>query len=225
VRIIRFRYRIFFIKTGAARFIGHLDLQSLFQRCFKRSGLPVAYSEGFNPHQLLSFAAPLPLGTAGLGEILEVFLTEQIEPEAIVSALAPQMPGGISILRVQEVSPTGKGAAALARAATYRIIFSHDPKLVEGLDKIIAEMLASGAIEVEKRTKKGRAMADIRPDILMLENASLDGEICLKAALSTGSERNLKPEIVAAYILDTLGIIGCDVAYERIEILLREVGA
>ena len=68
-----YRYRIFFTKKDAARFIGHLDLQDVFQRTIKRAAISIAYSEGFNPHQLLSFAVPLPLGMYAKNEILEIW--------------------------------------------------------------------------------------------------------------------------------------------------------
>ena len=220
--IVRFRYRIYFTKTDAARFIGHLDLQDLVQRAFKRTKLPVSYSEGFNPHQLLSFAAPLPLGTVGLGEILEIFLTEQVAPDAIVAALNVQMPGGITVLRAQEVSATGKGAAALARAATYRITFPGDAELAEKLGKIVAHVLAADKIEIEKKTKKGRAIADIRPDILELSCSLTDGKICINAVLSTGSARNLKPELLMEHIATDCIIDTDSIIYERVDILLDE---
>jgi len=220
--IVRFRYRIYFTKIGAARFIGHLDLQDLVQRAFKRTKLPVSYSEGFNPHQLLSFAAPLPLGTAGFGEILEIFMTEQAAPDAIVVALNAQMPGGITVLRAQEVNATGKGAAALARAATYRIIFPGDAELAEKLGKIAAQVLAADKIEIEKKTKKGRAIADIRPDILELSRTFADGKICINAVLSTGSTRNLKPELLVEYITTNCIIDTDSIIYERVDILLDE---
>ena len=200
------RYRVHFTKEAAARFIGHLDLQSLFQKAFKRAALPVAYSEGFNPHQLLSFAAPLPLGTAGKNEILEIYMTQHIPAKAVVDGLNPLLPGGIVVLDAYIVSPTGKGAAALTRAAAYNIFFPANPDLSAKFGKIIDEILAAPSIEVEKKTKKGRAMADIRPDILALAMRN-DDEICLTATLSTGSNRNLKPEVLVEYMCAKANVV------------------
>ena len=210
------RYRIIFSKTSATRFIGHLDLQNLFQRAIKRAKLPVAYSEGFNPHQLLSFATPLPLGMAGYAEILEVFLSQETPPNAILSALNLQLPQGISIVDVVEVPSIGKSAAALVQKATYRIIFSH----AINLEEIIQSVLSSDNIEVSKRSKKGVATVDIRPDIFDLQAASQQD---LRAILACGSERNLKPEVLAQHILSLAGIApeDCEITCERLEVGLK----
>ena len=211
------RYRIFFAKTDAARFIGHLDLQSLFQKAIKRAKLPVAYSEGFNPHQLLSFAAPLPLGMTGHAEILEVFLINEVQTADIASGLNSQMPMGLSVINVQEVPSIGKSAAALVQNATYGITFSETFDLAN----VIQEIMSSENVQVKKEAKKkGRkeiVTVDIRPDILGLE---IESERNLRAVLACGSERNLKPEILAGHILKVANIApeDCDIIYERLAI-------
>ena len=208
-----FRYRITFAKTDAARFIGHLDLQSLFQKAIKRAKLPVAYSEGFNPHQLLSFAAPLPLGMAGHAEILEVFLTHEMPVAEIMDKLNLQMPGGLLVTGVEEVPSIGKSAAAIVRKATYSINFSQTIDLAQ----IIPEVLNSERIEIEKKGKKGMTTVDIRPDIYEMK---ADSGCSLRAILACGSERNLKPEILAQHILKVSEIApeDCVVVYERLAI-------
>ena len=214
------RYRITFTKTHTARFIGHLDLQSLFQKAIKRAKLPVAYSEGFNPHQLLSFAVPLPLGMAGHAEILEVFLTHETSPDVVAATLSAQLPQGISIVDVAEVPAIGKSAAALVRNATYSIIFSQ----AINFDEIIQSVLKSDKIEINRRGKKGMVTVDIRPDIFDLQ-AQAASQHGLHTVLACGSERNLKPEVLAQHILDLAGIApeNCDITYERLKIGLKAV--
>jgi len=211
-----YRYRITFAKTDAARFIGHLDLQSFFQRAIKRAKLPVAYSEGFNPHQLLSFAAPLPLGMAGHKEILEVFLVHEVPGAEISRVLNLQMPAGLRVIGVQEVPAVGKSAAALVYSATYSIIFSE----IENLSSAVKRVNDSDSIVVNKKSKKGVASVDIKPDIHGLEMLS---ECSLQAVLACGSEKNLKPEVLAQHILAVSGVTSenCDIIYERLEIGLK----
>ena len=72
------KVRIRFSKTGALVYIGHLDVMRYFQKLFRRSGIPVAYTEGFSPHQILSFSHPLPLGMESAGEYADVELTCRI---------------------------------------------------------------------------------------------------------------------------------------------------
>ncbi|MDR2182837.1 MAG: TIGR03936 family radical SAM-associated protein [Clostridiales bacterium] len=208
-----YRYRITFAKAGMARFIGHLDLQSLFQKAIKRAKLPVAYSEGFNPHQLLSFAAPLPLGMAGYAEILEVFMAHEVTADRLFAALDAQLPQGIAIVGIMEVPSVGKSAAAIIRMATYSITFSQ----ALDLHTIIPNVLSSQSIEVEIKSKKGVKTADIRPDI---HDICIETPRSLWAVLACGSERNLKPEILAQHILKVSGIApeDCDISYERLAI-------
>jgi len=222
-----FRYRIHFSKIQKARFIGHLDLQDLFHKALKRSGLPVSYSQGFNPHQLVSFAAPLPLGTAGLDEIVEVYMDEKVHSDEVLSKLAPQLPSGISILRVYEIAPTGKGAAALVTSATYRIILPSETIDFDKLVQATNDILQSPCIIVTKESKKGKSEVDIRCDIQQLSCTAKGDYNELYATLSTGSARNLKPSLLFAYICDTIGIdTECiQVFYERELLLLGEVSA
>ncbi|MFA4886471.1 MAG: TIGR03936 family radical SAM-associated protein, partial [Desulfotomaculaceae bacterium] len=87
-----FRYRIIYAKEGPARYISHLDLLRVFDRAARRGGLPVAYTQGFNPHPKMSFAAPLSVGTAGEAEFADMELTRDIPVADMESALAGSMP-------------------------------------------------------------------------------------------------------------------------------------
>jgi len=217
-----YRYRIYFTKQGPIRYIGHLDLQKVFQQSINRAKLPVVYSEGFNPHQLLSFAAPLPLGMAGKEEIAEIYLHIKLLPQEIAHSLNKSMPAGIEVLSVKEIPPLGKGAAATVYAAVYYIQF---PAVVD-MKEIIQDIMAADVIEIEKKTKKGIGRADIRTDILEMTYSAENGHTCLAAKLSTGSDRNLKPQLLMEYIHNTyaLGFSLEDVSYERLKILLKGEG-
>ncbi|MCL2699633.1 MAG: TIGR03936 family radical SAM-associated protein [Defluviitaleaceae bacterium] len=205
----RYKYRICYSKDGAMRFIGHLDLLRLFQRAIKRSGLPVAYSAGFNPHQLISFAMPLPIGHSGAAEYADIEF--EYPPEDIISPLAAQLPGGLEVIGARPLCPGERAAAALTAAAVYEIEF---PAPI-GFD--INEIMSAGSIIIEKKTKSGTAMTDIRPDILSL---SADGRRLL-TMLSAGSARNLKPELLVKYIGGTEPFT---VKYKRIEIFKETSG-
>jgi radical SAM-linked protein len=85
-----------FSKIGKMKYVGHLDLLKLFQRAVNRSGLPVAYSQGFNPHQRLSFALPLPLGAEGLAELVEIEWQKQLPADQIIESLNQQTPAGLT---------------------------------------------------------------------------------------------------------------------------------
>ena len=97
------KYRIKFTKTGNMIYIGHLDLLKFFQRTIKRAGLPIAYSLGFNPHQLMIFAIPLSLGVSSVGEYLDIQLKQDMSCEEIENRLNSTMPLGIKILSVRKL--------------------------------------------------------------------------------------------------------------------------
>ena len=81
------KIRIKFAKTGCMKFIGHLDIMRFFQKAIRRSGLPIAFSEGFSPHMIMSFAAPLGVGVTSSGEYFDMELTEEISSAEITDRL------------------------------------------------------------------------------------------------------------------------------------------
>src|SRR3990170_1276370 len=89
------RYRITFGKTEAMRFTGHLDLHRTWERTFRRAGVPLAYSEGFNPHPKINIGAALPLGCLSRGDLIDAWLERALDPEEIAAALRRSAPPGI----------------------------------------------------------------------------------------------------------------------------------
>jgi len=189
------RYRVWFKKHAMARFIGHLDLQSFFAKAIKRAKLPVAYSGGFNPHQLLSIAVPLSLGISGSREALEFYLIEHLEASDVKDRLNQQMPDGIEILEVEIVPSIGKAAAALVHSARYLIYFEND-----GLD-------------MEEAFNQVMKNEDISSRVFELKMAK---ENVIEATIATGSAKNLKPQL----LIEHLGLDLKKVRYERAEIIL-----
>ena len=204
----RYKYRICFEKDGLMRFIGHLDLLRLFQRTIKRAGLPVAYSAGYNPHQLVSFAMPLPIGHSSAAEYADVGLTQP--HNCIAPLLSAQLPDGLQIVSVRQLRESERSAAAQTAAAMYEIEFP------EGLNlgKPVSEIMSAKSIIIEKKTKSGAGAADIRPDII---NLYARGNI-LHAMLASGSARNLKPELLVKHIYGDTEYNPFKIKYRRIEI-------
>ena len=202
----RYKYRICFSKDGVMSFIGHLDLLRLFQRAIRRCGLPVAYSSGFNPHQLISFAMPLPIGHTSSAEYADI----EFEKRPLISLLDKQLPDGLEIIGVRPLRYGERSAAALTTAAMYEIEF---PSPIN-LKSRVNEILSDNVIIVEKKTKSGTHNADIRPEIISL---CADGNT-LKAMLSSGSAQNLKPELLVKYIFGNTEYNPLSIKYKRTEI-------
>jgi len=115
---------ICFSKTGPMKYIGHLDLLKLFQRAVRRCGLPVNFSEGFNPHLRVTFALPLPLGMEGMREYAVFEMGEAVPADAIGERLGAVLPAGIEIIGVRYMTPGEKSPAAAVCAADYALRFA-----------------------------------------------------------------------------------------------------
>ena len=175
--------RLLFKKTGSAIWMSHLDLMRLFQRAFKRAGLPLKHTQGYNPRPSVSIALPLSVGYTSECEILEIALTEELSPEEIMQRLNNTLPGGVKILSAHE----GKSNMKKLDIALYQVFPEKTPSG-------ILEFLAMDKILIEKKTKSGIKETDIRPDIKDIKVTL--GKI--EMTLSAGSRANLKPEVVIA---------------------------
>jgi radical SAM-linked protein len=161
-----------------------LDFLRVFQQGLRRSGLPAAYSRGFNPHMLLSFALPLPLGMASVHDYADLTLAEPVNTKTAAALLQAHMPPGLRILAVRESGE--RSAAAITAAADYTLKGS-----------MVNDLLAAGEYIIPKKTKSGVKDTDIRPDIFNIEAQS--GQITLR--LAAGSARFINPMTVAGILL------------------------
>jgi len=220
---INYRYTVTFEKVGPARFLGHLDLQTLFHRALLRAKLPASYSQGFNPHLLVSFAQPLPLGMTSRVELLDIEMDEIIDESLLVSRLNISLPDGLKALSAALMPLGTKSMASMVSGALYEMDFPADELLRAGIGNAMREMLSSEAIVIDKKTKRGSTPTDIRPDIFALKDISAGERIAVRAELATGSYRNLKPEFVAKWLADFCGAPFSPFAmrYARLELHLN----
>lgn len=195
------------------RFIGHLDLMTLFRRSIKKATLPIAYSQGFNPHQLMSFALPLSLGVSSIGEYLDIELEIEVDENIIKDKLNDVLPLGVFIIDVAHIEFSKKTAASLLVGAVYSVKLDK----VDNLDGAILELLSKEEIVVEKKTKKGLAMTDIKNDIYDVKKID---ENTVELFIATGSQGNLKPDVVIGYLCKLMNVVyeKYKVKYERIDL-------
>ena len=187
------KVRIKFAKQGAMKFIGHLDIMRYFQKAVKRAGLDAAYSEGFSPHMIMSFAAPLGVGVTSEGEYFDLELKTPMSSEEAVERLNQVMVEGMEVLSVREVPEGKKGKAmSLVAAADYLVSFREGMKPGENWKEKVTAFMEQQEIRILKKTKKNEKEVDIKPYIYEME---IRGEsIFLK--LAAGSVKNTKPELV-----------------------------
>lgn len=182
--------RIKFTKEGTMKFIGHLDLIRNFQRVFKKAEFPIAFSEGFNPHPIMSIGAPLSVGITSEAEYLDAKVTEDIDINHQIDNLNEHTPEGINIVNIIMLPEKAKSAMALIDAAKYKI----DIKNVSINDDMINNLMSKDEIIIQKKNKKNVIKdIDIKPGIL---NMAMSSENTLLLLVATGSRMNIKPQIV-----------------------------
>lgn len=190
------KYRFKFEKFGTIKFIGHLDVVIVFQRALKRADIPIAYSNGFNPHQLISFALPLSLGYTSIGEYGDFQLQTEETPEELKEKINNALPEGLIITELIKLKEGVKNTMASVCAASYDIYFDETIS-PEDIKNNLSSFINQNEILVMKKTKKNFKETDIKPDILGAEDISADGKGVLKVLVNAGSVKNLKPESVA----------------------------
>lgn len=190
------KYRFKFEKFGTIKFIGHLDVVIVFQRALKRADIPIAYSNGFNPHQLISFALPLSLGYTSIGEYGDFQLQTEENPDKLKKKINNALPEGLVITELIKLKEGVKNTMASVCAASYDIYFD-ETITPEDIKNNLSSFINQNEILVMKKTKKNFKETDIKPDILGAEDISADGKAVLKVLVNAGSVKNLKPESVA----------------------------
>jgi len=155
------RLRITFAKTDAMRFTSHLDLHRTWERTVRRAKLPLAYSQGYNPHPKINLASALPLGFTGDGEIVDIWLEEPLPTQEVENALDKAAPPGIHIDAIQQIDLHEPTLQTVLEASEYTITFLESfPELEEGVLKIISA-------ETLPRERRGKTY-DLRSLIIQL---------------------------------------------------------
>lgn len=161
------RVRVRFEKTGSTRFLGHLDVMRYFQKAFRRAELPIAFSEGYHPHPLLSFAQPLSLSFTGNGEYFDIELREYVDPDDIYKRLSEVMCEDLSINRVTvlpDYKPNEKKITgmALITGAAYAISLADMPEI---LPEKLGGFFSEKEYKIEKTTKTGTRECNLREGV------------------------------------------------------------
>jgi radical SAM-linked protein len=163
------RLRIIFSKTDAMRYTSHLDLHRTWERTMRRANLPLAYSQGYNPHPRINLASALPLGFTSECEIVDIWLEEDRPLEAITTALTRAAPPGVKLQIIRKVDLRAPTLQTILSSTDYIITFlDHFPEL----DGLLAELLNAEKLERERRGKQ----YDLRPLILAAEQLDDDDQ-------------------------------------------------
>ena len=158
--------RLLFEKTGSAIWISHLDLMRVFQRAFKRAGLPLTHTQGFNPRPSVSIALPLSVGVESVCELLDLDLDgETVACEEICSRLNQVLIPGVF---VREVYTDGRKIRDLS-ILHCTVTLEYDSGIPDNALTVLREMFASDSLIVPKKGKNGIQDQDIIPMIRRME--------------------------------------------------------
>ena len=207
--------RIKFSKYGVLRFIGHLDVMRFFQKLMRRADISIAFTGGYSPHMIMSFASPLGIGLTSDGEYLDIELTAPVDSREAVKRMNEECVEGIEIISIRQISDEKKMTGMTILAAADYLISVKKGALPENWKEAFADFMAQREICVIKQTKRSEREEDIRPLIFRWE---IQGEnIWLQ--LAAGSRNNLKPDLVMDTFLSVCAIPEDSVsfAYHRLE--------
>jgi radical SAM-linked protein len=197
------KLRLKFSKNGPIKFIGHLDVMRYFQKAIRRAEIDVKYTEGYSPHQVLSFAQPLSVGATSDGEYLDMTVNSMTSPEDIMEKLNGVMNEGIEILAIKELDPKEEKAMTLSGAARYRIGFRANSKPDFDWIKDFDKYLASDRLPAMKKTKSGEKEIDMKGMIYSYSSDENDQTVDMLLAMS--SSATLKPTLLFEYFFKSLG--------------------
>jgi radical SAM-linked protein len=192
------KIRLKFKKHGTIRYIGHLDMMRYFQKAIRRAGIDIKYSEGFSPHQIMSFAFPLGVGMESDAEYVDITVNDTKSTKESIAALNAVMAEGVEITGYVQLPDNTKPAMSQVAAARYTAALKEGytlPVSEEELKQKFDAFLSQPSIVITKKTKKGEKQMDLKP---LIFEADLDGTT-FSFFVSSGSNDNLNPN----FILDT----------------------
>ena len=192
-------YRLRFARREPVIWLGHLDMMRTFERTIRRAGLPVSWSQGFNPRPHLEFALPGGVGLATEDDYVDILMTEPIDDILLVSLLNSSFPCGLQALEAREIAAEGPSLMSLIAASDYLLQGA-------GLAAAAGHLLAMPAGQpwpAEKNSKGKRVNVDIRPLLLTL---TIESEDRLLVRVKAGSRENLRPDLLLQVLADFGGL-------------------
>ena len=196
------KLRAKYSKMESSRFLSHLELMKAMERAFRRAKVPLAFSEGFNPHPKISYASALSVGIASRGEYLDLELSAQIDLPDFKDRTNDCLVKGIEILDVKEIKDKVKSLTATIERAEYTVICSIEEKLtVEELQQLIEDFFKQPEILVTRKSKDKSKEIDIKEGIYRLRAELNNMNLIINFTVDSGSKGNIRAgEVYYAFI-------------------------
>ena len=212
------RALIRFGKQPRLRFISHLDLQRFFQRAVNRTGLPIAWTQGFNPHPVMSFGSALALGWTSEYEVIDFKLSAPMGRGRVEAAVKAALPEDLPVLEARMIDDRHPAPMAQVLMSDYRVTLSGE-NAGRVLDQIPA-FLSSECVMALKKSKSGEKSVNIRPMALSIE----PGEDGFSCRLMLTEQSTLKPDLLVNALAERAGVAPPEARIHRL-CLLGEDGA
>lgn len=216
--------RVWFAKEGQAKYISHLDIVRCMSRAVRRAGLPLWYTEGFNPHPYMMFALPLSLGFSSQCESMDVRIEGEMANAQIEKRMRAVMPEGLRILAVRE--PVMQPAEIAF--ADYRIMLALDtPEQATGFLQGAGAALAGDSLIALKPGKSGHRKVMKEVDLLpLIQNCSMeqkDNAVLLKLILPAGNTTNISPVLLLDALEEKSGVRAAEREITRMALLTKNM--
>ena len=197
------KIRIKFRKWGAMKFIGHLDMMRYFQKAVRRANIDICYSEGYSPHQIMSFAAPLGVGITSDGEYFDIEVNSSLSSKESIEAFNQTMVDGVEVTSYVKLPDKAKTAMSIVAAADYRLSFKdgyESPYSVQEWKNIVdREFTSKDCFTIIKKTKKSEREVDLKPLVYQLSVEEVDTKPAFFIQVSTGSVDNISHDVLHGF--------------------------
>ena len=207
------RIRMTYAKLGNLRFVGHLDLQRLFERALRRTNIPLRYTQGFNPHLRINLASALPLGFIGEAEQMDFWLDQEVSLDEISNRLRASLPVELVMKELQVIDNKQPSLQGSLLSSEYEILLPADLD-IQTLQEKVDKLLALDALPVQRRKKT----VDLKNLILQMEFFKAEPQSLLKVAMKSTPEENGRPD----ELLELLGLDPADCQVTRTKLNFSE---
>jgi|LSQX01.1.fsa_nt_gb radical SAM-linked protein len=193
------KVRLRYAKGDEIKYISHLDTLKLFERASRRCGLPVAYTEGFNPRPRFVFGNPLPVGVTSECEFVDIYFDKDMDPDKVVSDLNSVMPKGLRVLAGKVLSEDADNIMNVVSRSEY-VVKVDMPE--EDARKVIDVYEENSPLVIVKKSKNREREMDIRP---MVHNLTFK-DAAFSIVTDAGNTSNLRPEVAIKALCGQVGV-------------------
>lgn len=216
-----FRLRVRYAKSGRARFLSHLEVMRALERSARRARLPYAVTKGFNPRMKAAFGPALPVGTGGMREYFDVWLTQPVPAAEALRRLEVAIPPELGISKTGYVHEKEPSLTAAATVARYEVAVGGEGLEAELIERALVAVIGEGRFEVEHKGKtKVFDLARSLPEEVRV--GSSGPPFIIEIATRMGQEGSLRPDVLLTEVLSRVSGGGAVVSVTRTDILIEE---